>query len=94
MDSRYILDTEALHALNKCETQYVTFLVCKTLCKLCHWTVFRLQQGCDWSYQVILSRHCVWRSGNFRFFLNERDSEQQGDSPLAVHTSTTAKCTI
>lgn len=45
-------------------------------------------------YQVILSQHSVRRSGNFRFFLNERDSEQRGDGPLMVHRSAAAKCTI
>lgn len=45
-------------------------------------------------YQVILSQRSARRSGNFRFFLNERDSEQRGDSPLTVHRSATAKSTI
>lgn len=45
-------------------------------------------------YQVILSRHSGHQSVNFRFFLNERYSEQQGDSSLAPRRSATAKSTI
>lgn len=74
----------------------VIFLICKKPCKL---RTFILSLGSFQSaviglYQVILSQRSVCKSGNFRSFLNKHDSEQQGDSPLAVHRSATAKCTI
>lgn len=45
-------------------------------------------------YQVILSQRGVHWTGNFRFFLNEHDSEQRGDGPLAAPRSAPANSTI